>query len=55
VPLTLKTMFELRGFVEVHLKRLHKNLQYFEEKPDSDFKNRWFFSEMDYAVIGKKS
>lgn len=54
VPESMRFFFEQRGFCNVHIKRLHKNLQYFEAKTDNDFKNKWFYSEMDYAIIGYK-
>jgi len=54
VPESMKFFFEQRGFGDVRIKRLHKNLQYIEAKNDDDFKNKWFYSEMDYAIIGYK-
>jgi len=54
VPETMQFILQQRGFVKVQIKRLHKNKAYYHNKSDEEFKNRWFFSEMDYAVIGYK-
>jgi len=54
VPETMQFILEQRGFVDVTIKRLHKNKAYYHKKVDKAFKNRWFYSEMDYAVIGYK-
>jgi len=54
VPDTTQFILEQRDFVNVEIKRLHKNMQYYQEKTDQEFKNRWFFGEMDYAAIGYK-
>jgi len=50
----MQFILQQRGFVKVQIKRLHKNKAYYHNKSDEEFKNRWFFSEMDYAVIGYK-
>ncbi|HOP48059.1 MAG TPA: methyltransferase domain-containing protein [Desulfobacteraceae bacterium] len=54
VPESMQFFFEQRGFNNVSIFRLHKNMQYFENKPDNEFKNKWFYNEMDYAIIGYK-
>jgi O-antigen chain-terminating methyltransferase len=54
VPETMKFILEQRGFVNVDIKRLHKNRAYYQEKTENEFKNKWFFSEMDYALVGYK-
>ncbi|MBT8490483.1 MAG: methyltransferase domain-containing protein [Deltaproteobacteria bacterium] len=54
VPETMQFILEQRGFVNVEIKRLHKNKEYNNKKSDQKFKNKWFFSEMDYALIGYK-
>jgi SAM-dependent methyltransferase len=54
VPESMRFFFEQRGFCNVYIKRLHKNREYFKPKSDKDFKNKWFYSEMDYAIIGYK-
>lgn len=54
VPDTMQFILEQRGFKNAQIIRLHKNTKYYESKIDNDFKNEYFYCEMDYSVIAFK-
>jgi len=50
-PLTTQHLAELRGFTNVNILRLHPRE---EAGPVDEFKNKWFCSPVDYAIIACK-
>ena len=54
VPSSLQFLAEQRGFVNCLIKRLHLFSTLMVEQSDA-FKNKWFYSEMDFALIAYKS
>jgi O-antigen chain-terminating methyltransferase len=55
VPETTLFTFEQQGFVNTEIKRLHKYSDYYPTDDSDAFKNKYFYNEMDYSVIGYKS
>ena len=55
VPDSIQFLAEQRGFIRTEIKRLHKYSDELYSETDDPFKNKWFYSEMDFAVIGYKA
>ena len=54
-PGTLKFLIEQRGFVNTSVMKLHKYSDLIDVHDGDDFKNKWFYSDMDYSVIAYKN
>ncbi len=54
-PDSVRFLAELRGFVKTRIETLHKYSDYFSVEDQDSFKNKWFYCEMDYALIGYKA
>ena len=54
VPETMDFMLKQKGFSNVEVRRLHKYSDYYTIEKDDDFKEKHFYNEMDYAIIGYK-
>lgn len=57
VPESLNFIAQQRGFVNTNILRLHKYSDFnpIDQAAADDFKNKWFYSETDFALIGYKS
>ena len=55
VPETAQFILHQRGFDKVEIKRLNKYSEFFNVDCNDEFKNKYFYSEMDYSVIGYKA
>jgi len=55
VPSSLHFLAEQRGFVNPLIKRLHSFEHNFQFDEHDTFNDKWFYSEMDYALIAYKS
>jgi SAM-dependent methyltransferase len=56
VPESLNFIAQQRGFVNTNILRLHKYSDFNPiDQAADEFKNRWFYSETDFALIGYKS
>ena len=57
VPESLHFLVQERGFQETMVRRLHKYSDFHEvseSELEDEFRQRWFYSEMDFAVIAYK-
>jgi O-antigen chain-terminating methyltransferase len=54
-PGTLQFLLEQRGFVNTSVMKLHKYSDFVDIHDGDDFKNKWFYSDMDYSVIAFKN
>ncbi len=54
VPETMDFILKQKGFNNVEVRRLHKYSDYYPTEKDDDFKDKHFYNEMDYAIIGYK-
>jgi len=55
VPDSLKFLVEQRGFSQAQILRLNRYSDLYQVNENSDdFRNKWFYSEMDFAIIGYK-
>jgi len=54
-PDSVRFLAEQRGFVKTRIETLHKYSDYFSVEDQDSFKNKWFYCEMDYALIGYKA
>lgn len=56
IPDSLDFIAQQRGFVKTQILRLHKYSDFNKVDQTTDvFKNKWFYSETDFALIGYKS
>lgn len=52
---SVQFLAEQRGFVRTKIERFHKYSDYFDVEDQDSFKAKWFYCEMDYALIGYKA
>ena len=53
-PYTAEFILKESGFTNVKVKRLHKYSDFYSVEKNDDFKNKYFYNEMDYSIIGYK-